>query len=40
MKALTAPVLGAIGFILLWQLAVWLRVADPILLPPDRKSVV
>ncbi|MGX9963965.1 ABC transporter permease [Roseomonas sp. F4] len=38
MKALTAPVLGAVGFILLWQVAVWLRVADPILLPPPAEA--
>jgi NitT/TauT family transport system permease protein len=37
-RALTAPALGAIGFVLLWQLAVWLRVADPILLPPPAEA--
>ncbi|WP_439550198.1 ABC transporter permease [Falsiroseomonas sp.] len=38
MKTFTAPIAGAIGFILLWQLAVWLRVADPILLPPPAEA--
>ncbi len=33
MKAVAAPVAGAVGFILFWQVAVWLRVADPVLLP-------
>ncbi|SFK31452.1 NitT/TauT family transport system permease protein [Falsiroseomonas stagni DSM 19981] len=38
MKTFAAPVAGAIGFILLWQVAVWLRVADPILLPPPSEA--
>ncbi len=33
MKAVVAPLAGALGFVLLWQLAVWLQVADPVLLP-------
>jgi NitT/TauT family transport system permease protein len=33
MRAVMAPVAGALGFLLLWQVAVWLRVADPVLLP-------
>jgi NitT/TauT family transport system permease protein len=32
-RAFVAPVAGAVGFVLLWQVAVWLRVADPVLLP-------
>jgi NitT/TauT family transport system permease protein len=38
MKAITAPVLGALGFLFVWQLAVWLRVADPVLLPPPAEA--
>ncbi|WP_439596008.1 ABC transporter permease [Falsiroseomonas sp.] len=38
MRALTGPALGALGFVLLWQLAVLLRVADPILLPPPAEA--
>jgi NitT/TauT family transport system permease protein len=33
-----APLAGAAGFILLWQVAVWLAVADPILLPPPAET--
>ena len=38
MRALVAPVLGALGFVLIWQIAVLLRVADPILLPPPAEA--
>jgi NitT/TauT family transport system permease protein len=38
MRAAFAPLLGAIGFVLVWQAAVWLRVADPILLPPPAET--
>ncbi len=38
MRTVAAPVAGAIGFVLLWQVAVWLRVADPILLPPPAEA--
>jgi ABC-type nitrate/sulfonate/bicarbonate transport system permease component len=38
MRAVAAPVLGALGFILFWQVAVWLRVADPILLPAPAET--
>ncbi|OYW09501.1 MAG: taurine ABC transporter permease [Rhodospirillales bacterium 12-71-4] len=38
MRALVAPVAGAVGFVLLWQLAVWARIADPILLPPPAEA--
>jgi NitT/TauT family transport system permease protein len=37
-KALAAPVAGAIGFLLLWQIAAWLRLADPILLPSPAEA--
>lgn len=33
MRALAAPALGAVGFVLVWQLAAFLRLADPVLLP-------
>ncbi|HYZ33595.1 MAG TPA: ABC transporter permease [Crenalkalicoccus sp.] len=33
MRGLSAPLLGALGFILVWWLATLLRVADPVLLP-------
>lgn len=39
MRALAAPVAGAIAFILLWQVGVWLRIADPILLPPPGEAL-
>lgn len=38
MRVLLAPALGAVGFILFWQVAVWARVADPILLPPPAET--
>jgi ABC-type nitrate/sulfonate/bicarbonate transport system permease component len=38
MKAVVAPVAGAIGFVVLWQVAVWLRVADPVLLPAPAET--
>ncbi|MBP0491486.1 ABC transporter permease [Roseomonas indoligenes] len=38
MRGLLPPVLGAIGFILVWQLAVILRVADPVLLPSPAET--
>lgn len=33
MKAFLQPMLGAAGFVAVWWLATWLRVADPVLLP-------
>jgi NitT/TauT family transport system permease protein len=33
MKHAVPPLAGALGFILLWQLAYWLGLADPVLLP-------
>lgn len=38
MRALGAPVAGAIGFVLLWQIAVWARIADPVLLPSPAEA--
>lgn len=38
MRAAAAPIAGAIGFILFWQAAVLLRVADPVLLPPPGET--
>jgi NitT/TauT family transport system permease protein len=38
MRSWVAPLAGAAGFLLLWQVAVWLRVADPILLPPPAEA--
>ena len=38
MRAVAAPILGAIGFILVWQVAVWLRVADAVLLPAPAET--
>ncbi|WP_270934682.1 ABC transporter permease [Falsiroseomonas oryzae] len=38
MRAAVAPALGALGFVLFWQVAVWLRVADPVLLPAPAEA--
>jgi NitT/TauT family transport system permease protein len=38
LRAMAAPVLGAIGFVAFWQVAVWLRVADPVLLPSPAET--
>jgi NitT/TauT family transport system permease protein len=38
MRVLLAPAMGAAGFILIWQFAVWARLADPILLPPPAET--
>lgn len=32
------PLLGALGFVALWWLATWLRVADPVLLPSPAET--
>ena len=36
MKRLEAglPMIGVVGLVILWYLAVWARVVDPVLLPP------
>jgi NitT/TauT family transport system permease protein len=38
MRAALPPIGGAVGFVLLWQVAAWLRLADPILLPPPAET--
>jgi NitT/TauT family transport system permease protein len=38
MRALGMPLLGAGGFVGLWWLATWLRVADPVLLPSPAET--
>jgi len=32
------PVYGVVGLVALWYLAVWVRVVDPVLLPPPEKA--
>ncbi|MBY0335898.1 MAG: ABC transporter permease [Acetobacteraceae bacterium] len=38
MRALLTPLAGAAGFVALWWLATWLRVADPVLLPSPAET--
>lgn len=38
MRAVLNPLIGAAGFVALWWLATWLRVADPVLLPSPAET--
>lgn len=33
-----SPLIGALGLVALWYLAVWARIVDPVLLPPPHKA--
>ncbi len=32
------PLIGVVGLVLLWQIAVWIEIVDPVLLPPPKAT--